>query len=567
MQTSEPIDALTESYRPILYGNYDLVDRIVLNGYIKIMHGAGGFRLWWQNMYGHHKNLDDNHLMRFAGRFSRRVYGWAKKEGIPVIATKKGERKHLIAQKYIPSDPDFEGVFLVICSQLPAIVWSVKRLPGGDFHLKRKTPLPFVKHYFFHIMDKRWGHVTIVISGHPPFKTMIMLNGHEFTATMARKRGLDFQKAGNCFTEISEPQQFAEVSETLNTDDAIGELRHLCDKWCHFCLSFGLSFEDQKRTRICYDYSTYQVEFSRNLLFQDGRQMERVFDGIIDRNRCRLDIRTITKIFGRKKRRFRNFSVKKSSKSISREEMLLEKPEYDLTVFKIHFGRLTLKLYTKGEHALRAEVIAHNVRDLGVRRSLEYFPEIVKRLQGILIRFLTSLHDVDIGWVDASDYSRYSAPGHLGNSRVGGIDLRAARSRNVIMALLRLSVKPDGFRTGDLASEVNRLHRGSIPYTTRQASYDLRKFRAKGVVEKTHSSSRCYRMGRSGLQELSALVVLENEIIRPLLSRQGRLISGPPRANEHELNKLYKEAQRGVQKLLFHFRVTPPLGIEKTRNL
>ena len=163
MQTSEPIDALTESYRPILYGNYDLVDRIVLNGYIKIMHGAGGFRLWRQNMYGHHKNLDDNHLMRFAGRFSRRVYGWAKKEGIPVIATKKGERKHLISQKYIPSDPDFEGVFLVICSQLPSIVWSVKRLPGGDFHLKRKTPLPFVKHYFFHIMDKRWGHVTIAL--------------------------------------------------------------------------------------------------------------------------------------------------------------------------------------------------------------------------------------------------------------------------------------------------------------------------------------------------------------------------------------------------------------------
>ena len=109
------------------------------------------------------------------------------------------------------------------------------------------------------------------------------------------------------------------------------------------------------------------MEFSRNLLFRDGRQMKRVFDGIIDRNRRRLDIRTITKIFGRKQRRFRAVPIKKSSKATSREEMLLEKPEYDLTVFKIHFGRLTLKLYTKGEHALRAEVIAHNVRDLGTR--------------------------------------------------------------------------------------------------------------------------------------------------------------------------------------------------------
>jgi hypothetical protein len=125
------MDALTESYRPILYGNYDLVDRIVLNGYLKIIHGSGGFRLWWHGMYGHPKNRDDNHLMRFA----------------------------------------------------------------------------------------------IAISGHPPFKTMIMLKGHEFTAAMAKKRGLGFRKDGNCFTEINEPQQFAEVSEALNTDNALGEQR------------------------------------------------------------------------------------------------------------------------------------------------------------------------------------------------------------------------------------------------------------------------------------------------------------------------------------------------------
>ena len=45
-------------------------------------------------------------------------------------------------------------------------------------------------------MDKRWGHVTIAISGHPPFKTMVMLNGYEFTATMAKEHGLDFRKVG-----------------------------------------------------------------------------------------------------------------------------------------------------------------------------------------------------------------------------------------------------------------------------------------------------------------------------------------------------------------------------------
>ena len=32
---------------------------------------------------------------------------------------------------------------------------------------------------------------------------------------------------------------------------------------------------------------------------------------------------------------------------------------YDLTIFKLHCGKLTLKIYTKGERVLRVEAIAH----------------------------------------------------------------------------------------------------------------------------------------------------------------------------------------------------------------
>ena len=36
-------------------------------------------------------------------------------------------------------------------------------------------------------------------------------------------------------------------------------------------------------------------------------------------------------------------------------EVVIEKPRYDLTMFKVHFGNLTLKAYTKGEHVLRVD--------------------------------------------------------------------------------------------------------------------------------------------------------------------------------------------------------------------
>ena len=54
-----------------------------------------------------------------------------------------------------------------------------------------------------------------------------------------------------------------------------------------------------------------------------------------------------------------------------------------VSVFKLHFGRLTGKAYTKGERVLRFEAIVHNTAELRCGRMIEKFPEIVTRLAGI----------------------------------------------------------------------------------------------------------------------------------------------------------------------------------------
>jgi hypothetical protein len=42
----------------------------------------------------------------------------------------------------------------------------------------------------------------------------------------------------------------------------------------------------QERSGFHYHYSIYQVECSRNLIFQRGSQMEQIFQGLIDRTRA-----------------------------------------------------------------------------------------------------------------------------------------------------------------------------------------------------------------------------------------------------------------------------------------
>src|SRR5206468_5170273 len=76
-------------------------------------------------------------------------------------------------------------------------------------------------------------------------------------------------------------------------------------------------------------------------------------------------------------------------------DVTLERPAYDLTIFKLHCGKLTLKIYTKGERVLRIEAVLHNSEELQCGRSLDRFPRLVTELKGVLERFMNALSSID----------------------------------------------------------------------------------------------------------------------------------------------------------------------------
>ena len=336
-------DGFSERYGDLLYGSYDCVDRVVLNAYHTLGYNPGGFRTWWRRLHGDDGQLDNAHLMRMAGRFARRVRASAAAHGIPVIDCKRGERKHEIAEEYLAEHTVDRGVFLILVARAVAPVWEVTRSADGVLvNLAKKRA--FVNHYSFHIMDPEWGHMTIKMSGHPPFGAQVILNGHEYVAAAARAAGIGFVKEGNCFTRIADPTGLAHIADTLSQPATIGRLTQVCDRWIYTaCLCFGLDVDEQERSGFGYGYSVYQAEYSRNLLFTIGAQMDRVFDRVVDRTRSRLDVPILRTLFGVKQRPGRNGTPDLSLKLAA----VIETPRYDLTLFKLHFGNLTLKAYTK----------------------------------------------------------------------------------------------------------------------------------------------------------------------------------------------------------------------------
>ena len=207
---------------------------------------------------------------------------------------------------------------------------------------------------------------------------------------------------------------------------AIGRLSQVCERWIYELCMLRARLRRAEAQRVRYQYSNYQIEYSRNLVFEVGGHMDQVFQALIDRSRAPLDLKTIKTILGYKA----SSENRRRTKRPAEWEVAVERPTYDLTIFKLHCGKLTLKIYTKGERVLRIEAVAHNTRELNCGRSLEKFPEVVSRLKAILERFADALSCIDQCFI--ADEMLEHLPARLAASAkliVGGIDLNKARMR------------------------------------------------------------------------------------------------------------------------------------------
>ena len=539
-------DLFSERCGDLLTGSYDCVDRIVLNAYFSLGHSPGGFRVWWRRWHDDSdEQLDNAHLMRLAGRFARRVRASAQAHGIPVIDCKAGERKHQIAEAYLAEHQVRTGVFLILVSRSPATVWKVSRSTAGVIcNLEKRRE--FVNHYSFHIMDPTWGHVTIKVSGHPPFGAQVILNGHEYVACAARSAGVGYTKEGNCFTQVSNPERLAQIADTFSQPGGIGRLSQVIDRWIYSaCLCFGLNIDEQQQGGFRYDYSIYQVEYSRNLVFASGAMMDRVFNTVVDRTRSRLDVPKVRTLFGSKGRPHR-----KPGQELSlRQAVVIEKPQWNLTMFKVHFGLLTLKAYTKGERVLRFEAIAHHTKQLGWGRTLDKFPQITTRLTAMVDRFTRMLDCVDVGFLPDGILDQLPAPSQLAGTRIGGIDLHRPRVRAALGAALALAVAPAGFTVAQFTAQL-RAMTGQTPeqYSIRQGAYDLRKLRGKQLVIKPGRTRR-YHVPELAARTIAALLTVRDKLIAPLIAGVRTPRQGRPPKNWTKIDRDYETLRRDMQTL------------------
>lgn len=92
------------------------------------------------------------------------------------------------------------------------------------------------------------------------------------------------------------------------------------------------------------------------------------------------------------------------------------------------------------------------------------------------------------------------------------------------------------------------------PYTSRQAAYDLKELRRKRLVRRIRRTGR-YKATPSGLPTLTALIVLREQVIRPVLAGAGPLKPGRPVTSRTAIDQHYLCLPVQLRKLLEALRM------------
>ncbi len=480
----------------------ECVDRVYLNGYVKNLQMPGGLVNFIREQFNW-PIPSPKAMSQMTNNFKKAVETFAQDMGRDIYTFSKGEEKDEVARQHAELFGVTDGVVLIGKAQEKSKAFGSRRKDRGSkiwFDYFRRNVN--VTHFYIYIMDKDFGLFFIKVCTYLPFEVKVCFNGHEWAKQQLRQEGISFEALSNGFATCDDPERLQEICYQLNAD----KIQTLFDHWVEQ-LPWPLS-KEQQEAGYPHLLSIWQMEVSRTQVFHDPEQGRALIECLIRDN---LDLGRpdrVSLLFDRR--------VTKRTPSEFHTRVLREGV---LPSIRIRYKHSALKQYCKDGRALRTEMMFNNPYDFDCQRGLSNFDrlwQLGRQINQRLLEQESVSQDCFSPWDEVrqvqqstvtEDGQRASAL-HFGNPRVVAL----------LAALVYQAHRPDMLRNKNLRHTVAQLMGVSEDgYTSAQMSYDLRRLRLKGIIEripKTHQ----YRLTQLGAKVSTFLTKLYERLFRPGLT-------------------------------------------------
>lgn len=188
-----------------------------------------------------------------------------------------------------------------------------------------------------------------------------------------------------------------------------------------------------------------------------------------------------------------------------------------------------IKQYHKEGRALRTETTINNTRDFGIGKQLKNLPalrEIGFRANRRLLDVQTVSQDCAIG---EKALERVVQPIEVDGQRVSALRFGDARAQALFTVLTLFSLNLRGFTNQEMRPLLAQLL-GLDPahYPVGKMTYDLRRLRLHGIVERMPGSHR-YQLTKDGLRTALFFTRTYARLLRPSLTEI--MANAPPSAS------------------------------------
>ena len=494
----------------------ECVDRMYLNVYVPLLQRPQGVAHYLREMCGY--RVPSSALLVPRTRdFVAAIGRFVKRERIDLIRFHRGERKDDRAQDYLRRYRGDEGVLFVAVAQEKAHVPHTERRRrpnSGSTYPWLVSSTARVNHYYYYLVDEDFGPLFIKFCSFFPFNVKLCLNGHEYLKRQLAREGIAYEELDNGIFSCAKPQRMQELAAGLSAARIDGLLR----KWLAR-LPCPFSAADE-RAGICYELSILQAEFSLTQVLDRPLHGRAFFENLIREN---LDLGRpdqVRLIFDRR--------IYKSTRSHFRTRVITDGVEPSLHV---DYKHSRIKQYHKEGRALRTETIINDSYDFDVGRRLSNLDQL-KELGFSTNRRLLCVqrlsHNCQLG--DAA-FATLQQPRVAADSgqRTAGLRFGCPRVQALLCALLAFRLLPRGFDNRQLRAHLAPLLGVCArDWTAGQMTYDLRRLRLHGLIERIPRSRR-YRVTARGIRVALCYQRTYARMLRPTLAAV--FDSDPPRSN------------------------------------
>jgi len=229
---------------------------------------------------------------------------------------------------------------------------------------------------------------------------------------------------------------------------------------------------------------------------------------------------------------------------------VLEKAEHGHHVLRAYAKNAVMRMYEKFSTFLRLEALSNNLKDFGLKKSLDNLDQVRRTLAAVTDRFAAfEARALDVH-VHFSLFQRLALPIPTASHKIPGIKIHDTRMVRLMEVLLHAGTKVLGWRTAEIHQAiVSSFSLAPANYTLTQLRYDLRKMKAHGLLQRD-GRRYAYRLTDKGTRVALLFILFHQRVCGPLANSLFHRRPTPTPSPLSKLEAAYHKADRSIDHVI-----------------